>query len=112
MSECKSCGKTFKNVGQHYTKMHQVVKDTYDGIVWRLYKDDVLTGESYIHRDEGYECAIENFASYDWKMLPVYNSKTNEYLISEHCGRVRKNYEYELINAPKPKKFQFKKVAK
>ena len=112
MSACKSCGKMFKNVELHYTKMHQVVKNTYDGIAWRLYRDDVMTEEIYIHRDEGYECAIEDFASYDWKMLPVYNSKTNEYLVSEHCCGVHKYYDYPLIqaerlkrkNAQKPKK--------
>ena len=104
MPNCKSCGKMFKNVESHYTKVHQVVKSTYDGIVWRTYRDDVLTSEIYIHRDEGYKGAVENFAEYDWKMLPAYNSKTNEYLISEHCGNVDTYYDGPLIKAERLKR--------
>jgi hypothetical protein len=80
LSPCRACGKMFNKPELHYTKMHQVTKVTYDGVVYRIYRDDVLESSTYIHRDKGYEETIKEFSDGLWAKCPIY--KGNEHLIT------------------------------
>lgn len=125
MSECKLCGKTFKNMALHHTKVHAVF--TFDCKTHDIFKDGVLydtmgmdargalngvptwygEGEMntskrtriYISDDGKYTCLKFCYIAGSWS--PIAAGDKN--IISANV---------KVINAPKPKKFQFKKVAK